>query len=150
VLVGSHDHALDAKNRLTVPARFRDALSRGAVISRGLEKCLEVHPVDRWEQHVEEQIPAGPKSREARELQRFLLHRAEFAELDAAGRLTLTPRLIDHAAITKECVVVGMRTHLEVWDRETWERHDEEVGAQAEDLANAVAAITTPRNGHQS
>lgn len=139
LLSGDHYHALDAKNRLTIPKAFRSALAEGLVVTRAPDRCLEVYPTAGWEEKVQNAVPDGPLTTEERQYQRLMLHRAVPGELDSVGRIVLNDRLLQHAGITRDVVVAGTGTYLEVWDREAFEAQDEQNGANAVDLANAVA-----------
>lgn len=139
MLCGDHYHALDAKNRLTIPKAFRSELAQGFVVTRAPDRCLEVYPMARWEEKVQNAVPDGPLTSEERQYQRLLLHRAVPGELDSVGRILLNDRLLQHAGITRDVVVAGTRTYLELWDRDAFEAQDEQNRANAPDLADAVA-----------
>lgn len=133
---GTFDHTLDAKNRLTVPARFRSALAGGVVLAKGLEGCVAVWPPDAYDEYTTASL-AGfhPLSKEGRKLLRFFAANSFDTELDAAGRLQLPPFLLEHAGLRREVVVTGAGDALEVWDRDTWSAYNAE-------LASAVDEIT--------
>jgi MraZ protein len=105
---GIHDHSLDSKNRLTIPVRFRAELAGGAVLTKGFETCLQLHPQGRY-QAMAEQALAGvnPLSAEARDLNRHLFGNTMPTELDSAGRIMLPGPFAAHARIEKDCVVIG-------------------------------------------
>jgi MraZ protein len=89
---GEYEHTIDDKNRLTLPARFRDDLAGGVVLTRGLDECLDVYARAAWSALVEERLaPLDPFSKEARELKRFFFSAATDAELDKQGRVLVPP-----------------------------------------------------------
>jgi transcriptional regulator MraZ len=141
MLLGAHEHSIDDKNRLTLPARFRESFTAGAVLTRGLDGCLRAYGREDWVRLVESRLtPLDPLSRETRRIQRFLFTGATDAELDKQGRVIIPAPLMQHAGLTREVVVAGMRDHLEIWDREAWRKELAEVEGSAEDVAERLAA----------
>src|SRR3990172_2649430 len=121
MLLGEFEHTVDDKSRLTLPAKFRQALAAGVVLTRGLDACLNVYPGADWHRLVEGRLaPLDPLSGEARTLQRFFYGGAVETQPDRQGRVMLPPALIDHARLGREAVVVGLGDRLEIWDREAW------------------------------
>lgn len=128
---GTFDHTLDAKNRLTVPSKFRAALSGGIVIAAGIEPCAAIWPAADYDAFVARSISQFPElSPERRKITRYLAANAFDTELDSAGRIMVPPKLLAHTGLTKEAVVVGAEHCLEIWDRERWAAYD------AEDLSH--------------
>ena len=141
MLLGQYEHALDDKNRLTLPAKFRQAFADGVFVARGFDPCLLVYPRDGWERFVEQRMEGlDPFSREARQMSRFFFAGAIEGELDRQGRVVLTPPLVEHAKLKREVVVAGVRDHLEIWDRATWRKELEQVEGSAEVVAERLAA----------
>jgi MraZ protein len=141
MLLGSHEHTIDDKNRLTLPAKYREAFRDGLVVTRGLDGCLFAYRREDWDRLVESRLaPLDPLSQEARRLQRFFYAGAAEAELDRQGRVMLPAALIEHARLGREVVVAGVRDHLEIWDRDAWRRELAAVEGSAEDVAERLAA----------
>ena len=141
MLLGEHDHTLDEKNRLTLPAKFRQAFAGGVVLTRGLDTCLEAYPVDDWQQLVQSRLAGlNSLSHETRVLERFYYTGAVEAKPDKQGRVMLPSPLIEHAGLGREVVVVGMRDRLEIWDRAAWRDQLKEVMGSAEHVAERLAA----------
>jgi len=137
---GTYEHTIDDKNRLTLPARFRDALAGGVVLTRGLDECLNVFTRPDWEALVEARLaPLDPFTKEARELKRFFFAAAADAELDKQGRVIVPPPLASHAGLGREVVVAGVHDHLEIWDRTSWAANVTKVEGSAEDVAERLA-----------
>jgi MraZ protein len=140
--LGEYEHTLDAKKRLTVPARFRAALSDGVILARSLDPCVSIYTPQGWERFAGAWLrPRDPFDEEARRVQRYF-HAGSFdTALDAAGRIMLPPPLIEHASLRKEVVVVGCDDWIEVWDRERWlsYKRDSEptIGETAQRLARS-------------
>jgi MraZ protein len=137
---GEYEHAIDEKSRLTLPARFRDALGGGVVISKGLDANLDVYPRASWTDVVEARLSGlDPFSRETRELQRFFFSGAVDAVPDKQGRVLVSPKLAEHAGIDREVVLVGVYDHLEIWDRKAWSEHLHAVEGRVDDVAERLA-----------
>jgi MraZ protein len=138
---GQHEHSLDSKDRVTIPARFRAALSDGVVLLESLDPCVSVYPIDRYEA-LSERFLAGqsPFSRKGRMMQRRFHARSRDEALDSAGRVRLARHLIEYAGLEGPCLVVGVDDHLEIWHPGRWAEHDAEIDAQAEGIAEELAA----------
>ncbi len=142
---GTYDHTLDAKNRLTVPARYRRELADGVVMGRTADQqpCVGIWLSDDYDRYTERALAEMPPiSPERIELQRFLFGNSADGDLDAAGRLMLPAFLMEHAGLEREVVVVGVGDHLELWSRERWNEHQPT-------LLRGVAQITE-RIGHSA
>jgi MraZ protein len=141
MLLGTHEHTIDDKNRLTLPARFRESFADGVFLKRGFDKCLDVYGREDWFRLVQSRLaPLDPLSKASRQLQRWLYSGATEAELDKQGRVNIPAHLLEHAGLTRDVVVAGTGDHLEIWDRETWRRELAEVEGSAEDVAERLAA----------
>ena len=139
---GHFEHSLDAKNRLSIPARFRASFSNGTVLSKDPEDCVAIWTPDAHEAIIERALGGlNPMGSEYRKLSRFYQGNSFEVELDASGRVTLPPPLMGHAGIDKEVVVVGVGDHLEVWGGERWRSQqdslDKEIEEVTERLGNA-------------
>ena len=141
MLLGEFEHTIDDKNRLTLPAKFRQALSGGLVITRGMDGCLYCYPQADWERLVESRLAGlDPLSREGRLMHRYFFAGASEAEPDKQGRVMLPPSLLEHAGLGREVVVIGMRGRIEIWDRPAWRTQLKEVMEGAEHVAERLAA----------
>jgi transcriptional regulator MraZ len=141
MLLGEFEHTIDDKNRLTLPAKFRQALSGGLVITRGMEGCLSCYPAADWQRLVESRLAGlDPLSKEGRMMQRYFYSGASEAEPDKQGRVMLPATLADNAGIAREVVVAGVGDHLEIWDRVAWRDHVKELEGSAEDVAERLAS----------
>jgi len=136
---GEYEHTIDDKNRLTLPARFRDDLAAGVVLSRGLEGTIDVYPRDSWDDNMARIADLDSLTREARVMKRFVFAGATVADLDKQGRIVVPPHLVQHAGIEKEVVLAGVHDHLEVWDRTEWRTHLSSIEGSAGDVAERLA-----------
>jgi MraZ protein len=140
VLLGEYSQRLDAKNRLTLPAKLRAAFAEGVVVTKGLDRCLFVFPRGSWNSFVESRLERlDPFSRESRVLSRWFYGGANECELDGQGRVMLSQSLLQHAQLGKTIVVAGARDYLEVWDSEAWARQQAESEGSVEDVAERLS-----------
>ena len=141
MLLGAHDHTIDDKNRLTLPARFRHVFGDGIVVTRGMDGCLHAYTPGDWDALVQGRLATlDPLSKEGRRMQRFFFAGATEAEPDKQGRVGIPAALLEHAKLGRDVVVAGVNDHLEIWDRAAWRRELAEVEGSAEDVAERLAA----------
>jgi transcriptional regulator MraZ len=138
---GTFDYTLDAKNRLTVPAKFRAALSDGVVLAKGVEECVEVWRPGDYDAYAETVLgDRNPFSPEARQLTRFLAANAHDTELDSAGRVGVPDFLREHARLAKDVVVAGAGDRLELWDKAAWADQNASLTKSVPDIAAALGS----------
>ena len=141
MLLGEYDHALDDKNRLAIPAKFRAAFADGIVVTRGLDGCLYAYTRPDWQKLVDGRLAELDMLSEAgRLIMRHFFSGATEVELDKQGRVGLPTALIESAKLGKEVTVAGVYDHLEIWDRQTWRDQLTKVEGSAEDVAERLAA----------
>jgi MraZ protein len=123
VFLGTHEPRLDEKGRLILPAKFREELASGLVITKGQERCLYVFPADEFAQITQQlrQTPLTAKS--ARDYMRVMFAGAHDEVPDKQGRVTIPSGLRTYAGLEKDCVVIGANTRLEIWDNAAWESY---------------------------
>ena len=140
MLLGEFEYTIDDKNRLTLPARFRQALAGGLVVTRGMDGCLYAYSLEAWGRLVDSRLGSlDPLSEEGRKLQRFFFSGAAEAMPDKQGRIMLPAALIQHAKLGRDVVVAGVYDHLEIWDRAAWRKQIQEVEGSAEHVAERLA-----------
>ncbi|TWG08794.1 division/cell wall cluster transcriptional repressor MraZ [Saccharopolyspora dendranthemae] len=134
MFLGTHHPKLDDKGRLTLPAKFRDALAGGLMVTKGQDHCLYVFPRDEFEQ-MARKVAEAPFTNEAvRAYQRYLFAGTDEQRPDGQGRISIATELRRYADLNKECVVIGAITRLEIWQADRWQSYldDHEEGyAQA-------------------
>jgi MraZ protein len=136
---GTFDYTLDAKNRLTVPARFRAELSGGVVLAMGLERCVAVWTPAAYDEYTAAALQGlHPLSKEAQKLGRFFSANCLDTELDAAGRIGIPSFLLDHAGLSKDVVVTGAGDALEVWDRSTWATYNDALASDVDEITASL------------
>lgn len=140
-LRGQHEHTIDAKDRITIPAAHRAALADGLVVMEGVERCVELWPREAAEAMEAAWInPLSPMGADGRRIRRRVFGTSEQSELDSAGRVRLPQHLIRHAQLKGASLIVGVGDHLEIWNSSGWEQESEEFEAQAAELTERLAA----------
>ena len=123
-LLGAHSYQLDPKGRLSLPARFREALADGVWVTIGQDGCLFAFPRVEWQRRADE-VAASPLSNaQGRAYARLFFGSSDELRLDVQGRLTLPGRLRDAVGIGKDVIVLGVRDRMEIWDRDSYERYE--------------------------
>jgi MraZ protein len=138
VFLGTHSPRLDDKGRLILPAKFREQLEEGVVVTRGQERCLYVFPAAEFERLAEQLRQAPVTSKQARDYLRVFLSGASDEVPDKQGRVTIPPALRTYAGLTRECAVIGAGHRVEIWDAEAWATYlaeqEEVFSEQAEEV----------------
>jgi MraZ protein len=136
---GHFEHSLDAKNRLSIPARFRAEFSSGLVLAKDSDSCIAVRTTEGHEETFEAALAQlSPLSSEYKTLQRFHQSNSFDVELDGSGRVVLDARLLAHAGIEREVVVAGVGDHLEIWSRDGWNTLQTELEANIEGVTESL------------
>jgi MraZ protein len=133
VFLGEHQHTLDAKGRVILPARFRERLSSGLVFAPSQDRCIDVYPQVAFERRVEELRRLPREDERARLYLRVLMAGAQQETPDAQGRVVIPPRLRDYAGLDKDLTINGADERVEIWDRGAWETYR---GAAEDAFAN--------------
>ncbi len=142
---GTFEHALDAKHRLTIPAKFRGALANGVVLApspevqTGAPRTVALWTPDVYDEFTRSTLAGlNPSSPKARELKRFFFNSSFDTELDAANRVMIPPQLMTYAGLGKEVTVTGSGECLEVWDRQRYQQNFEDVVTRIPDIAASL------------
>jgi len=138
VFLGTHTPRLDDKGRLVLPAKFRDELAEGLVVTRGQERSLTIWPVAAFTRFTQQVQTAPQTSRDVRDYLRMLFAGASDEVPDKQGRITLPPLLRDYAGLDRECVVIGMSDRVEVWESTRWEQYSAEHESSFAELNSEV------------
>ncbi|CDF57823.1 division/cell wall cluster transcriptional repressor MraZ [Thermobrachium celere] len=126
MFIGEYTHALDSKNRMIVPAKFREGLGGKFIITKGLDGCLYVYPLDEWKK-LEDKLKELPlTNKDARAFVRFFFSGASEVEIDKQGRALIPQNLIEYAKIEKEIVSIGVSNRIEIWSKEKWIEYNEQ------------------------
>jgi MraZ protein len=137
VFLGTHTPRLDEKGRLILPAKYRDELADGLVITRFQERCLAIWPIQTFVE-VAQSVRNTSSSQQVRDYQRMLASGASDETPDKQGRITIPPHLRSYAGLDKDCVVVGAINRVEVWDAAAWQSYSEQKESAYADLNETV------------
>ena len=108
-------HSLDAKNRVFIPAKFRDALGEEFVVFKGSEKCLYVYTKEGFEKLSQQFMETNNRA-----VQRAFFSQVVDMTADKQGRITLTNDLLEHAALLKDVAIIGAGSRIEIWATENY------------------------------
>ena len=134
MFLGTHTPKLDDKGRLILPAKFRDELAAGLVITRFQERCLAIWPISSFVEMTKTVRSASSSQLDVRDYQRMLASGASDETPDRQGRITIPPHLRSYAGLDKDCVVVGAIDRVEVWNAAAWEEYSAEKESAYADL----------------
>jgi MraZ protein len=123
VFLGTHEPKLDEKGRLVLPAKFREPLAEGLVITKGQERCLFAFPMAEFEKVTEALAQAPVTHRAVRDYSRVFFASASHEVPDKQGRITIPPSLRTYAGLERDCIVIGANTRVEIWATAAWETY---------------------------
>lgn len=141
MFIGEYIHNLDPKRRLSIPAKFRKELGKQAVVTRGLDNCLFLYPMDEWKKFAAKlaELPTGPK--DTRSLVRLFLSGAAEVELDSLGRILLPDFLWHYSGIIGEAAIIGVFKRIEIWNKDRWESYKREAERSTDQIAEKLGEI---------
>lgn len=139
MLMGEFHHSIDDKGRLTIPSKIRYDLGESFVVTRGLDNCLFVYPINEWNEIIRK-YKELPNTKDARNFMRFFLSGANTCEFDKQGRINITSPLIKFAGLEKDCIIIGVNDHLEIWSKDRWENFIDENESNLSDIADSLFA----------
>ncbi len=135
MLMGNYIHNLDDKGRIIIPSKLRDKLSSVAVVTQGFDGCLALYSTEEWEKFQSSLLALPSTMKDARKHVRVLVGSANEVVFDKQGRINLSNNLLDIASIKKECVIVGVLNHIEIWAKEMWDNYFDDASASLEIVA---------------
>lgn len=139
MLMGEYKHTLDAKGRMSIPARLREELGETFVLTRGLDGCLFGYPQKNWQSLTEKlsaNLPLGKK--DARSVVRFFYSAASDVEFDKQGRIMIPATLREYAGLGKTCRIIGVSDRLEIWDESKWLAYVQETEQTVLDITENI------------
>jgi MraZ protein len=126
MFIGEYQHALDSKNRIIIPSKFRDEFGSSFFMTKGLDGCLYGFTLEEWKK-LEEKLKALPlTNKDARSFTRFFFSGAAEIEIDKQGRALIPQNLIEYALIGKEIITIGVSSRIEIWSKEKWNSYNEQ------------------------
>ncbi len=135
MLLGEFHHNIDDKGRLVIPTKFREDLGQEFILTRGIEKCLYVYSKTEWEKLVGKLNTLPFTKKVTRTFTRFFYSGATACEFDKSGRMSITSPLVSYAGLDKECIIIGVNDHLEIWDSKAFEKFMNDNSDIIEDIA---------------
>ncbi|MEW9093649.1 MAG: division/cell wall cluster transcriptional repressor MraZ [Clostridiaceae bacterium] len=125
MFIGEYIHGIDSKNRMIIPSKFRENLGEKFILTKGLDGCLYIYPMEEW-YVLEEKLKKLPlTSKDARAFSRFFFSGANEIIVDKQGRALIPQNLLEYANIQKEIVSIGVLNRIEIWSKEKWEDYNE-------------------------
>ena len=141
MLIGEYEHSLDAKGRLIMPAKLRTDMGEKFIITKGLDGCLFVCSQNEWS-NFESKLKELPlTNKNARDFVRFFLSGATECEIDKQGRFLLVNTLREYAEITKEVIIIGVGTRLEIWNKDKWKKYNSNENISADTIAENMTML---------
>ncbi len=140
MFIGEYKHNIDEKGRIAVPAKFRKQL-KGAIITRGLDRCLFVFNKIEWQELAKKLIALPLAQANSRAFVRLMLAGAMEAPLDGQGRILVPEYLKQYAALKKQAVVTGLYNRIEIWDESEWNKYKSKTEASSDDIAEKLSEL---------
>lgn len=139
--IGEYSHTLDEKGRITIPSKFRAELTSSFILTRGLDGCLTIYSHAQWES-IFAKLNKLPNTKKAtRQYIHMLTSQASVCEMDCYGRIQIPPFLAASVHLTKDCKIIGVNDHIEIWDRESWTLYYEEASKNFEEVAEELSEL---------
>ena len=141
MFIGEYTHNLDDKGRLAIPVKFRRDLSKGAVVTRGLDNCLFLYTKTEWEKLAEKLATLPISQSNSRAFSRLMLAGAMDVEVDKQGRVVLPEYLREFAGLKKNVVLAGLYNRAEIWDEEKWKAYKNQTEANSNEIAEKMGEL---------
>ncbi len=138
MFIGEYQHILDEKGRLAIPAKFRDALKEGAVVTKGVDGCLVVYPMSVWNELAHKLSNLPMSKSHSRAFARHILAAAMDVTVDAQGRIVLPDYLRLYGKFQKQIIVAGLYNRLELWNAELWQQYKKNTEKMSEEIAESL------------
>ena len=141
MFIGEFTHNLDSKGRIALPVKFRQKLFGGAIITRGLDRCLFLFPNKEWEILAQKLIALPLAKSDSRAFVRLMLAGAMDVGSDKQGRILIPDYLREYAALKKETVITGLYNKIEIWDGENWKQYKNKTESASEEIAEKLSEL---------
>lgn len=141
MFIGEYQHNLDEKGRLAIPVKFRVRLAKGAVVTRGLDRCLFVYPAAEWKRLADKLAALPIAQATSRAFARLMLAGAMDCTPDRQGRVVVPEYLREYAGIRKAVAVAGLYNRLEIWDAEAWKQYKSNTERESNSIAEALSTL---------
>lgn len=141
MLLGEFQHIIDEKGRIAIPAKFRDAFSAGAIITRGLDRSLFIFSMTEWETLARKLIALPLAQGNSRAFARLMLAGAMDVKLDSQGRILIPEYLREYASLDKYAVLAGLMNRIEVWNAEQWASYKAKTESESDAIAEQLGEL---------
>lgn len=141
MLIGEYTHTVDDKNRLSLPAKFRQEMGKKVVLTPGLDNCLFVFTIKEWEKISSRLAESSMLQADTRSFNRFLFGGATEAEVDSIGRILIPDFLRERASLKTKVTVIGVQNRVEIWNEKAWTDYKKVVEKQADALAEKLGQV---------
>ena len=141
MFIGEYSHNLDSKGRIIIPSKFRDELNNTFILTRGLDGCLAIYSLEQWGKMFEKINKLPTTKKNARQYIKMLTARATECTLDNQGRIQIPSFLSKPVNIEKECAIIGVNDHIEIWDQKTWDSYYDEASENFEEVAEEISDL---------
>ncbi len=141
MFIGEYTHNLDSKGRVAIPAKFRNKLGAGAIITRGLDHCLFIFNDKEWDILAQKLIALPLAKADSRAFSRLMLAGAVDGELDKQGRILIPDYLREYAGLKKQIVVAGLYNRIEIWDSEAWKQYKTKTESASDEIAEKLSEL---------
>lgn len=141
MLIGEYIHTLDPKNRLSLPAKFRQKIGKKMIITPGLDNCLFLFTEKEWQKISDKLSEFSLLQSDNRSFNRFMFAGAVEAAPDKIGRILIPDFLKEYASLKNKIAVIGVQTRIEIWDEEAWRTYKKSVNKEADQLAERLGQI---------
>jgi MraZ protein len=138
MFIGEYIHNIDEKGRLAVPVKFRSRLAGGSIVTKGLDNCLSLYPIEAWNKQVEKMESLPLTQSKSRAYARFILSGAFSVEIDKQGRINLPVTLREFAGVESQVIVTGLGDHVEIWSTKTWGEYRENIEKESVNIAEEL------------
>lgn len=141
MLIGEYIHTIDDKNRLSLPAKFRQEMGKKVVLTKGLDKCVAIFTEKEWKKIAEKLSEGSLLQADNRSFNRFMFSGAVEAEVDSIGRVLLPDFIVGWAKLKTKVAVIGVQSRVEIWNEDAWSSHKQDVEAQSDTLAEKLGQV---------
>ena len=141
MFIGEYTHNLDNKGRIAIPAKFRDKLSSGVIITRGLDQCLFVYSKNEWEILAQKLTKLPLSQANSRAFVRLMLAGAMDSVLDSQGRILVPDYLRSYARLKKQVIVAGLYNRIEIWDVDIWKEYKAKTEGSSDEIAEKLGEL---------
>ena len=141
MFIGEYTHNLDSKGRIAMPVKFRNKLTGGAIVTRGLDRCLFVFSGKEWEVLAQKLIALPLAQTNSRAFVRLMLAGAGGAGLGKQGRILIPDYLREYAGLKKQAVITGLYNRMEIWDSEAWKQYKAKTESASDEIAEKLSEL---------